>query len=243
MPGVNVSRVRAIAVASLMTALVFVVTASFTVYIPETRGYFNLGEAAVYISALLLPPPWAALAGGVGSMLADVALGYLHYAPATLVIKGCEGLVASFLLRRRPRGALAESKALGVAASLPLPILLALLGSLFYTGTVELALALPLTPIASTGVGRIVGGVWVAAAAALAAYIVYANLRGLGTAWTIFSLTSAGIVMVAGYFIYEQGVLGVAAVAEVPFNLMQALVGVTVALMCERPLRPVALRS
>lgn len=126
-------------------------------------------------------------------------------------------------------------------ASLLLPLLLALLGSLFYTGTVELAL--PLTPIASVGVGRIIGGVWVAAAAALAAYIVYANLRGLGTAWTILSMTLAGIVMVTGYFIYEQAILGVAAAAEVPFNLMQALVGVTVALMCERPLRAVALKG
>ncbi|MCD6357007.1 MAG: ECF transporter S component, partial [Thermoproteales archaeon] len=221
MQSAEASRARAVAVASLLTALVFVVTAGFTVYIPETRGYFNLGEAAVYISALLLPPLWAALAGGVGSMLADVALGYLHYAPATLVIKGCEGLVASLLLRRRPRGALAESRVLGVAASLLLPLLLALLGSLFYTGTVELAL--PLTPVASVGVGRIIGGVWVAAAAALAAYIVYANLRGLGTAWTILSMTLAGIVMVTGYFIYEQAILGVAAAAEVPFNLMQAL--------------------
>jgi hypothetical protein len=47
--------------------------------------------------------------------------------------------------------------------------------------------------------------------------------------------------MVTGYFLYEQLILGVAALAEVPFNLMQVLVGVSAALLAEKRLSRLAL--
>lgn len=69
-------RSQLVAVSALFGALTTLFTVVLTVYIPETRGYFNLGEAGVYLSAIVLPPPWAALAAGLGSALADVILGY-----------------------------------------------------------------------------------------------------------------------------------------------------------------------
>ena len=45
-------------------------------------------------------PVVGAFAGGVGSMIADIALGYTHYAPATLVIKGVEGFIVGYLSRK-----------------------------------------------------------------------------------------------------------------------------------------------
>jgi uncharacterized membrane protein len=45
-----------------------------------------------------------------------------------------------------------------------------------------------------------------------------------------FSVIVGGLEMVTGYFLYEQLVLGTAAIAEVPFNLVQMTVGLIVAI-------------
>ncbi|MCC6040117.1 MAG: ECF transporter S component [Thermofilum sp.] len=220
-----------VAVSALFGALTTLFTVVLTVYIPETRGYFNLGEAGVYLSAVVLPPPWAALAAGLGSALADVILGYYIYAPATLVIKAAEAFAASLLLRRLSGAKM--GKAPGLAASLAIPSLMAIIGTTFYSGSTEVYL----TPTGSTLTLSISALVWLAAALTFAAYLVWATLREVGTPQTLLSLSAGGALMVLGYFLYEQAVLGVAAIAEVPFNTMQVLVGVTVASLAEKRLR------
>ena len=220
-----------VAVSALFGALTLLFTVVLTVYIPETRGYFNLGEAGVYLTAMVLPPSWAALAAGLGSALADVILGYYVYAPATLVIKAGEAFVASLLLRRLSRVKL--GKVPGLTASLVIPLLMAVVGTTFYSGSTEVYL----TPTGSTLTLNLSAFVWLAVALAFAAYLVWATLRGVGTPQTLLSLAAGGALMVLGYFLYEQAVLGVVAVAEVPFNTMQVLVGMTIASLAERRLR------
>ena len=51
------------------------------------------------LSGWLLGPWWGAAAGGIGSMLADLLLGYGHYAPGTLVIKGLMALVGALVFK------------------------------------------------------------------------------------------------------------------------------------------------
>ncbi|HDM23500.1 ECF transporter S component [archaeon] len=85
---------------SVMTALVAVATCMISVPIPPTRGYINVGDAMVMISALLFGPIVGMIAGGVGSALADMVLGYGWWAPYTLIIKGLEGLVAGLLYKK-----------------------------------------------------------------------------------------------------------------------------------------------
>lgn len=84
---------RDLALKAVFTALVFVATAILPIPIAATGGYFNFGEAAIYIAALLFGGYVGAFAGGVGSMLADLALGFGSFAPITLVVKGVEGYV------------------------------------------------------------------------------------------------------------------------------------------------------
>jgi uncharacterized membrane protein len=90
---------------SLLIALTAVVTMAVRIPVPRTGGYINLGDAVVYISALLFGPAYGLVAGGVGSSLADVLGGYGVFAPFTLIIKGLEGLLVGILARpvfRRP---------------------------------------------------------------------------------------------------------------------------------------------
>jgi len=84
--------------ATVFAALVFVVTSQIPLIpIPATGGYFNFGETTIYVAAVLFGPFVGAFAGGVGAGLSDIYLGYVHFAPGTLVIKGLEGVIVGFL--------------------------------------------------------------------------------------------------------------------------------------------------
>lgn len=61
------------------------------------KGYVNLGDCIVLLSAWVLPWGYAFLSAGIGSALADVVLGYVIYAPATFFIKGITALIAYFV--------------------------------------------------------------------------------------------------------------------------------------------------
>ncbi|MBR1810853.1 MAG: ECF transporter S component [Clostridia bacterium] len=83
----------------VITALFMALTtvATLVVQIPSpTKGYVNLGDAVVLLSAWLLGPAYGTLAAGIGSMLTDIITGYVAYAPGTLVIKAGIALVAYF---------------------------------------------------------------------------------------------------------------------------------------------------
>ena len=45
----------------------------------------------------------------------------------------------------------------------------------------------------------------------------------------ILAQMAGGMEMILGYYLYEQVVLGYYALAEVPFNVMQVLIGILVA--------------
>lgn len=84
--------------AAVFAALVFIVTSQIPpIPIPATSGYFNVGEATIYVAALLFGPFVGGFSGGIGAMLADIYLGYGHFAPGTLIIKGVEGVIVGFL--------------------------------------------------------------------------------------------------------------------------------------------------
>lgn len=87
---------RQLAAMAIMGALTTVVTMFFIPFAP-TGGFFNLGDAMVVSTALIFGPIVGAVAGGVGSALADVLLLYGSFAPYTLVIKGLEGFLVGYI--------------------------------------------------------------------------------------------------------------------------------------------------
>ncbi len=91
-------KTRKIVRASMLAAIIFVVTA--LIKIPVPKGYINLGDAVILISAWTLPPFYSFLAAAVGSFLSDMVLGYTIYAPATFFIKGFMALIFYFLYKR-----------------------------------------------------------------------------------------------------------------------------------------------
>lgn len=89
-----------IALTGILAALTMGLTAILQFPVPATGGYINIGEIGVFISALLMGPVGGAVAGGIGSALADVYLGYVFFAPWTLLIKGLEGLIIGLFSSR-----------------------------------------------------------------------------------------------------------------------------------------------
>ena len=71
--------------AAMFTAMIFIMTRF--IQVPVATGYVHLGDALIYVCALIVAPPWAFVAAALGGMLADLTSGWAVYAPATLIIK------------------------------------------------------------------------------------------------------------------------------------------------------------
>ena len=79
----------------------FVAVATMLIHIPTpTKGYVNLGDCFVNLSAWLLGPIYGAFAAGIGSAMADLFLGYTVYAPVTFVIKALMEVVSFHVFRQ-----------------------------------------------------------------------------------------------------------------------------------------------
>lgn len=91
-------------ITALFAALIAVATLVIHIPTPGTNGYVNLGDGFILICAFTMPPLYAGIAGGLGSALADLVMGYLPYSPGTLVIKGLMGLLAGLLYMRFGKG-------------------------------------------------------------------------------------------------------------------------------------------
>jgi uncharacterized membrane protein len=76
-----------------------VVLCTIIIRIPSIKGgYINFGDIMIFITSAFLGRTAGLLAGGIGSALADILAGYSIYAPATLIIKGLEGLFCAMIM-------------------------------------------------------------------------------------------------------------------------------------------------
>ncbi|NLJ79207.1 MAG: ECF transporter S component [Tissierellia bacterium] len=145
---------------AVLMALTVVMT--MVIHIPTvgTQGYLNLGDMVVFLAAITLGKKGGFIVGGVGSAIADLLLGYTHYAPITLVVKGLEGFIAGSLLE-----------------------------------------------------------------------------TDIGQRKPIIATSIAGVFMAFGYFVPELFMYGKAAIASIPGNIMQGLLGAVTSVVLYSALR------
>lgn len=96
----NRNKTLKLAFIGIMCALTTVVTWVLPIPMPATEGYINFGDAVIFLTALFAGPVPAMVVGGIGSMLADVIGGYMHWAGFTLLIKGLEGLICGLIVKK-----------------------------------------------------------------------------------------------------------------------------------------------
>jgi uncharacterized membrane protein len=87
-----------LAYGGMFAAAIAVATMFFKV--PIIVGYIHLGDGLIFLAAAVMGP-FAALAAGIGSALADLGAGYLIYIPVTFCIKALMALIASWGFRRK----------------------------------------------------------------------------------------------------------------------------------------------
>jgi uncharacterized membrane protein len=221
---------RRLSLAAISAALVCVATMVVSVYVPATNGYFNVGEVAVYSTALLFGPVIGAFAGGVGSMLADLLLGYPVYAPATFVIKGIEGALVGYLSSKYPSLKKSNWKFFTISTGIVIGLLVGWLGIYYYSGEIELSVGLP-----TLGYNIIILALpallWIFVAGLSFLFLAVSGMvydSRLG--WKALSVAIGGIEMVLGYFLYEWAIYGSASIAELPINIGQFTIGLIVSI-------------
>lgn len=205
---------KTVALYGILTALTAAVTyASYLPFSP-TKGYFNLGETMVFFSALAIGWREGAICGGIGSAAADILLGSGIYAPITAIAKGAEGFVAGII--GRLKGGTHWGPLLGVV-----------LGLLIATAT-----SWPL-PSMVWGIDEwlilliLFLAVW---AAVFIIFQMWKELLSIATPM-ILGIAAGGAVMVVSYFMGEYFLLNVGlgkALAEVPINVAQVVIGGTI---------------
>lgn len=81
------NKVKKMTTTALFMALTCIATMIIKLPTPGTGGYVHLGDAFVILSGILLGPVYGAIAGGIGSALADLLGGYFIYVPITFLVK------------------------------------------------------------------------------------------------------------------------------------------------------------
>ncbi len=228
-----VSRSRKILLIIAYTVAVYVATVALQIYQPATGGYFNLGEAMIYLAALTAGPVVAGIAGGIGSSLADLSTGYGIFAPATLVIKLTEGYVAGYLARRL-RGV--RNRVVAALTGALYTVLLLIFSVFYWSGKIFVGPEKWLTFKFESPLVEIPLAAWIVIAIVLGILIAYSVARNIygGEA---AALLLSGLIMVTGYLLYEYFVSNpltgrppVLAFVEVPVNIGQAVIGAAIAI-------------
>nr|MDO8116884.1 ECF transporter S component [Candidatus Sigynarchaeota archaeon] len=205
-----------IVLTAVFTALVTVATVILVISLPAAGGFFNLGEAMIYITALLLGPISGGIAGGVGAMLGDLILGFPLYAPATIVIKFLEGLVVGFLFNKLKKGMTDESLRSRKTT-------IRILQSGFLIGAVVIIVGVNADP-ADTLFWVIIGSLFICTA------FISILLKKVPIYYMIISIIPGGAIMVTGYLLYSTFVLLYpGAYLNLPFDTLQTLIGLVIA--------------
>lgn len=92
--------VKKLSIHGLLLGILIICTVFLRIPVPTFKLYFNLGEAVIYLTALLYGKTSAALIGGIGSALADIIGGYPIWAPVSFLIKGLEGYIVGLAAER-----------------------------------------------------------------------------------------------------------------------------------------------
>ncbi len=214
-----------IALAAIFTALTTVATVVLSPPLPT--GYFNFGEAVIYLTALLLGPinlrgtriPLGALvtglAGSIGAMLGDVILAP-QYIPATLVLKFVEGFVAGYLFKRLKAHLSDENLTSGRTT-----VRVLMSGFLIAAAVI----------IIGTNYDPSVLVLWVIIGSFFIITVIVSIMRGkIPIYYMVLSLLAGGVIMFLGYFAFDLCFFKDGAFASLPWNVIQALVGIIVAI-------------
>lgn len=262
----EVVTMREIALTAAFMAMVFLSTSLFYIALVSSTGFFNIGEAFVYLAALIGGPIVGALAGGIGAAMADMILGYGVFAPGTLIFKGMEGFTVGFLYQRGRK----ISRKIRYFLLISITLFLLVFSLFVTTPWLQRALLNPFLAEDIQGSSIIQGAfiifgfslekgitqqelafefpgiLIVLVALLLIAVIWFVELKMGEKGQMVLSCLLAGPIIVVGYFLYEIFFLSVplgGAISEIPFNIAQVVFGILIAVPIVSYLRELGIIS
>jgi uncharacterized membrane protein len=231
-----------VALTGLMTALVCVATMFFQIDVPFTQGYINAGEIVIYVTALLFGPIIGGVAGGVGSLLANILVGSTQYALAVLLIKGFEGFLVGFLGYKFRLTVQKWWKPLNIIMGVGVAGLVLYVGVNYFSGLAEIYGGIRpwwwitglFTNYLQWGwwyvLVNISGFVWLIAAVYIGILVLYFGFRvDASTGWSVLAILAGGFFMILGYLFYEQLFVGAVSMSIIS-NVAQILLGIMIAI-------------
>ena len=232
-----------ISIGAIMTALNSVITVVFAISIPTSKGgYFNIGESAVYLTAILFGPYIGAIAGGFGAFFADLFLNAATFAPGSLVIKGLEGFIVGFVYYRIVNR-IDTSKQKKKIKIYTIHILLSLLitcgiisiGFISFIGDANFFRVFAEIYLFNVKFSYII---WILIGSlTLTMLLVLQFFFDKTITSKILAMICGGSIIILGYFLYEIPIIGIsAAYIEIPFNLMQIFLGLAIAVPISSPI-------
>ena len=131
----------------IFTAIFMALTTISTMFIriPLPLGYVNLGDAFVLLLVFILGPVCGTISAGVGSAFADL-LGYITYAPGTLIIKTLMAIAVYFtykLILKASKVSILSQIIAGVVATLIMAFGYFVYETIFFTTAAVAILSLP----------------------------------------------------------------------------------------------------
>lgn len=88
---IELNKVQELTTLALLISLVAVSTMMIKIPTISTEGYIHLGDSMIFLSAIVFGKKKGAVAAGIGSAMADLLLGYIHWIIPTLIIKALMG--------------------------------------------------------------------------------------------------------------------------------------------------------
>jgi uncharacterized membrane protein len=79
------NRIQDLTILGLLIALVAVSTMVIKIPTIATQGYIHLGDSMIFLAAIMFGKRKGAIAGGLGSAMADLLLAYTHWVLPTLM--------------------------------------------------------------------------------------------------------------------------------------------------------------
>lgn len=229
---------------SLTIALVLVSTFAIKIPIPFTQGYIHPGDSMIFIAAILFGWRFGALAGGIGSAMADLLGGYAHWALPTLFIKSIMGALVGWLGHDLPK--LKNSRQVSplltigaitiwVVFSFSIRTLLkqalspeinSLLSQSLETGQAEL-----ISLVHKTDFWLNIGTFAIPIGGIVLAYYLKVKSNNLFSTAQLLGMIVAGLWMVIGYYAAGGFIYGsfIVPILSIPANIVQFIGGIALA--------------
>lgn len=239
----NNNLIRKLTLGGLMIALVFVTTYTIKIPIPFTQGYIHGGDSMIFVAAILLGWKYGALAGGLGSAMADLLGGYAHWVLPTLIIKTIMGALVGWVAHGiRGENKTSTFTVTFIMAGLWLGCILFLrnligkyitikstnlLGEIDGVETMTELLALS-TKLQSQ---LLWGGIIIAALVILLSLYLRRIDKNLFGSEQLLGMLVAGTWMVLGYYVASGIMYGsfIVPIFSIPWNIVQFVIGLVIA--------------